>query len=531
MKKTSLVISSVSAIALSLTGCGGGGSSSASTQTGTGSYVDSAVKGAKYICGSQTGTTDKDGNFTFEKGKGCTFELAGITLRKVPADNLVDNSKIVENNLTVARFLQSIDNDGNATNGIQITKETLTALNQAFQEENITIVPDDTTKLDTVVNHIEANDDYFHGHVVTEEDAQNHLHSTQKSVTKNLLAGKTFYAIGYGSDGVHSAGSVEFNKEFTKMHYKGIWNDPSDDEIDSIKIEGNKIIWLSDNSYTIVGVNKGDYIEFTDYSSDGSLDSTVPTRIYFNKTKAETYFKSLKSGQNTNSLSAESLKAYFSGKTFYEKCDGNVSKMIFNSDGTTLQDDSRKWDISFEDGKIVDNDGDHFIDKITDTYVKGHDEAGSFTMYVSKSDAEAAANKSCGDNDRDNNSKKVSDLISGDINFVDQNGTSLSTPSNAWVRITPKENQVEGDWNGVNCKIDANGNFGSECYVHTDVDSMRKYFNSDYNNTYQFVAYIEKTGDTHFEKEEEDFGELNVTDPSAIDYGDWKNATVVVNNP
>ena len=109
MKKTSLVISSVAVIALSLAGCGGGSGSSTTPQTattGTGYYVDSAVAGVNYTCGSQTGTTDKDGKFTFEKGQDCTFELAGITLKKVPADNLADNTKVVENNVSVARFLQ-----------------------------------------------------------------------------------------------------------------------------------------------------------------------------------------------------------------------------------------------------------------------------------------------------------------------------------------------------------------------------------------------------------------------------------------
>ena len=436
MKKTSLVISSMAAIGLALTGCGGGGGggSTSSTQTGTGYYVDSAVAGVNYTCGSQTGTTDKDGKFTFEQGQDCTFELAGITLKKVPSDNLVDNAKVVENNVSVARFLQSIDNDGDPSNGIQITEKTLTVLTKALQEENIKTVPDDTIKLDTVVSHIEQEDDSFQGHVVTEEEAQKHLQSTQKSTLKELLGGKTLYAVGYGSDGYHGAGSVEFNKELTTMHYKGIWNDPNDDETDSIKIEGNKIIWLSDNSYSIIGTNNGDYIEFTDYNTDGSLDGTVPTRLYFDKAKAEAYFNSLK---------------------------------ISN----------------------------------------GNDSSDSI---------------------------KVSDLISGHINFVDHNRTSIAIPANIWIRITPKENQVEGSWNGVNCKVDANGNFGSECYVHTDVQNMRKYFNSNYTNTYQFIPYVETTGDTHFNKEEEGFGQLDKTDgtdPFAMHYGDWKNATVVVNNP
>ncbi len=172
-----------------------GDSSSQSASGGTGYYLDSAVAGVSYTCGSETGKTDNDGKFTFEKGKGCTFEVAGIPLRQVPADELVDNAKIVENNVTVARFLQSIDTDGDLSNGIQITDEILDVLTKALQEENIKTVPDSTAKLEAIVSHIEQEDSNFNGFVVTEEDAQQHLQSTQTSVLKDLIIGKTYYIV------------------------------------------------------------------------------------------------------------------------------------------------------------------------------------------------------------------------------------------------------------------------------------------------------------------------------------------------
>ena len=171
------------------------------------------------------------------------------------------------------------------------------------------------------------------------------------------------------------------------------------------------------------------------------------------------------------------------------------------------------------------------------TYIEAAKNTGNSTdaskLYLTKQAAEKALTTST-TSGNSGYSEKVSDLISGHINFIDENGSSISTPTNAWIRITPKENQIDGNWNGVNCKLDANGNFGAECYVHTNVESMRKYFNRDYSNTYQFISYIdEKTGDTRFEKEEKSFGELNTTDgadPFTMHYGDWKNATVIVNN-
>ena len=527
MKKTSLVISSVVAIGLAFTGCGGGGGggvSTASAQTGTGYYVDSAVEGVNYTCGSQTGTTGKGGKFTFEKGQDCTFKLAGIILKKVPSNNLVDNEKILENNVTVARFLQSIDNDGDPSNGIQITGE----IAKALQADNIKIVPDDTTKLDSIVGRIQQKDSKFHGHAVTKEAAKDHLQSTQDSVFKSLIVGKTYYVA--VNDAIpHHVETIQFKNDGHTM--LDTW--PKNGQMTTSPFNYS----ITGNNLRITGVGgNGDYIDKTiqgPFTQTNSYISAHGGKFYKTKQAAENAVtkeaaKDHLQSTSSKNYSATYLKSYFSGKTFYDKCDGNVSAIVFNSNGTTMQDNDGKSNITYEDGKIVDSEGEHFIDSITNNYVKGHDKDGIFTLYISRSDAESAVGESCGnDSGSQNDSIKVSDLISGHINFVDQNGTSVTAPVNVWVRITPKENQVEGNWNGVNCKVDANGNFGSECYVHTDVQSMRKYFNSSYTNTYQFITYIEKTGDTHFEKEEKIYG----TDPSPMHYGDWKNTKVVVNNP
>ncbi len=294
MKKTSLIISSMAVITLSLAGCGGGGSSTTpqTATTDTGYYVDSAVAGVNYICGSQTGTTDKDGKFTFEKGQDCTFELAGITLKKIPSDNLVDNAKVVENNVSVARFLQSIDNDGNPSNGIQITEKISTVLTKALQTENIKTVPDDTIKLDTVVSHIEQEDDSFKGHVVTEEEAQNHLQSTQESIIKNMLSGKTFYYVknddfGHEEQAGFNLAKIELNTDGTL-----VWT-----EIDTIDANQphNSTYHIKNNHLFLFGNDEGsgeykfskqtnDYIEFDELDKNNN-----PAYLFSDETKAKNF--------------------------------------------------------------------------------------------------------------------------------------------------------------------------------------------------------------------------------------------------
>jgi hypothetical protein len=143
MKK--LMFSSIVTATLLLIGCGGGSGTSGNNTTtalsptaipttipttnsdkivGTGYYVDSAVEGIDYSCGSEIGVTDSNGTFKFENGQNCTFTLGDIRLREINASLLEDNITILEDNITVAQLLQTLDADGNATNGIQILNGT-----------------------------------------------------------------------------------------------------------------------------------------------------------------------------------------------------------------------------------------------------------------------------------------------------------------------------------------------------------------------------------------------------------------------
>lgn len=122
----------VSMMAL-FSGCGGG--SSALGTTGTAYLVDSNVSGVTYHCGNQTGTTGIDGKFLYQHGQSCTFNI-GATAFSVDADKLTEGKSITpydiftgddEKVINLAIMLQSLDSDGNATNGIDINS---TARNQ-----------------------------------------------------------------------------------------------------------------------------------------------------------------------------------------------------------------------------------------------------------------------------------------------------------------------------------------------------------------------------------------------------------------
>jgi len=174
-----ITLSTIATIALfTIIGCGGSGGSSDNTKTGTGYYVDSAVEGVEYTCGNQTGITDKDGKFAFEEGQGCNFTLDGITLRTVKADELANGKEVFEDNLTVAKLLQSIDADGNPDNGIQITVEVAKALKKALEKEDCKGKLPKGDKLTEVVADVGHDVEHVSGDLRTDEEVREHWNRT-----------------------------------------------------------------------------------------------------------------------------------------------------------------------------------------------------------------------------------------------------------------------------------------------------------------------------------------------------------------
>jgi len=180
------IIYSTIALGLSifLSACGGSSSgdnnsdksNQTNTKIGTRHYVDSPVEGVEYDCGNQSGITDSNGTFRFEEGKGCILSIASIVLKELNASLLENTMVIVEDNISNARLLQTLDNDGNASNGIEITKNVL----KIISENNFTAVPVGD-ELGTLFQEIEGAEGY-QGAMVSLEDAQRHVSETIKSL-------------------------------------------------------------------------------------------------------------------------------------------------------------------------------------------------------------------------------------------------------------------------------------------------------------------------------------------------------------
>lgn len=120
-------------ILVTITACGGGGSSAPSTLQGK--FIDAAVEGITYTSGTLTGLTDAQGNFSYQPGQPVTFSIGGITLGSVSGSAIITPVQLVSGATdqanpvvtNIVQFLVTIDDDKDASNGIQITSAIQTA--------------------------------------------------------------------------------------------------------------------------------------------------------------------------------------------------------------------------------------------------------------------------------------------------------------------------------------------------------------------------------------------------------------------
>jgi len=112
-----------------LAGCPNNNSVSTTAQ---GVFVDAPVEGLTFESDGLTGTTDSTGKFTYRIGSTVTFSINGVQLPAVqgasmltPVDLVGASSSDSPEAVYIARFLQSIDSDGNPDNGIRVDKSKL----------------------------------------------------------------------------------------------------------------------------------------------------------------------------------------------------------------------------------------------------------------------------------------------------------------------------------------------------------------------------------------------------------------------
>lgn len=152
--KNLLHVVAISLSALFLSGCLNSDSNQTSTTAVKVAYfVDSPVVGANYYSLSEEGVTGEDGSFYYKDDENTTFSIGSVVLGTISSSSINADEKVLPHDLVgiprnttnkavvnIAQFLQSLDDDSNATNGIKISEDTKKLITSS---ENIQNISDD----------------------------------------------------------------------------------------------------------------------------------------------------------------------------------------------------------------------------------------------------------------------------------------------------------------------------------------------------------------------------------------------------
>lgn len=146
----------------------------------TGVFLDSAVEGLAYATETQSGTTNAAGEFNYLAGEQVIFSIGAAqfpgvaaALQVTPVDIGASSATPEAMTTNIARFLQSLDLDGNPNNGITISADAATnSVSQLNFDVSITDFEDNPEVINLVANSGSVNTS-----LISAEDANSHLNS------------------------------------------------------------------------------------------------------------------------------------------------------------------------------------------------------------------------------------------------------------------------------------------------------------------------------------------------------------------
>lgn len=176
-------------ITILLAGCGGGGSESPEIKAPavvitpeptiyTGVFLDSAVENLNFSTESGSGTTNENGEFSYQLNEKITFSIGAIEFPSVDAAAIITPLTIFDTQdmnavavVNLLRLLQSLDVDGDASNGIDIPSA-------AHDLADALMVDFSDADFDNKVATLIEMSDVLNQQLITAEDAVYHFQQT-----------------------------------------------------------------------------------------------------------------------------------------------------------------------------------------------------------------------------------------------------------------------------------------------------------------------------------------------------------------
>ena len=157
-----------------------------------GQFVDSAVSGLFYRTDTLEGFTDHNGYFSYVPGETVSFYIGNIALGSAPGADVVtpidlsaNGGQLDDTAINVLRLLQTLDEDGDPSNGIAITDRTHLVASQ-FADDTLRVERDSEgfaqspalLKFIGEVTNVSG--------LISAEDAVDHFRETQQALALGM---------------------------------------------------------------------------------------------------------------------------------------------------------------------------------------------------------------------------------------------------------------------------------------------------------------------------------------------------------
>ncbi len=178
-----------------LSACGGGveGTQKDAAESLVGQFIDSPVQGLNYSTSSGQGVTNANGEFNYRQGESVSFSIGDLTLPQVDAAAIITPLTLANTDdfnhsqvVNIARLLQTLDTDGDPSNGITIDDQAHAAAS------GLSLSFDEVDFEDRVINLV-ANAGSTNSTLISSSAAINHL---QDSLGQVSACAKTHPLVG-----------------------------------------------------------------------------------------------------------------------------------------------------------------------------------------------------------------------------------------------------------------------------------------------------------------------------------------------
>lgn len=240
----------------------------------TGFLIDAPVSGISYAASSgKSGITDAKGSFNFNYGDKIEFKLGDLTLANIPGSLIITPIELSNGNENKLQNLlilfQSLDSDGDPSNGLSISKETSAEIKPSINLDSNPEIFKDSASLKGI---LEASN--IDGDVKTAEEAQNHFLS--QGVT---IIGTQIW-VTYDSQ---NASFLRIAKDNSGEYLHG--DARPDDSCDENRVCGGRTIFQAGVEYGVANAVEFDTRGFqvigkpsVDTNLKGGLSNPGPTR-------------------------------------------------------------------------------------------------------------------------------------------------------------------------------------------------------------------------------------------------------------